>query len=68
VGLENQSYCIDNKQYTKEEYLSKKADLLLQKSLFDSKYLSSKDFMQNKVFNNYCENVMNGFYNTGISV
>lgn len=33
--LQNQSYCIYNKEYTKKEYLQKKDELLSQKSSFD---------------------------------
>lgn len=32
--LENTSYCIENIQYTKEEYLQKKTEILKQKDLF----------------------------------
>jgi hypothetical protein len=32
----NQSYCIENTQYTKEEYLEKKKEFLFQKGLFDA--------------------------------
>lgn len=33
-GLENQSYCIRNEQYTKDEYFEKKQILLTQKEQF----------------------------------
>lgn len=37
-GLVNQSYCIDNTSYTKEEYQSRKKDFLKAKSQFEDKY------------------------------
>jgi len=35
IGLENKSYCIRNKQYTREEYLEQKKKFLQQKSGFE---------------------------------
>ena len=32
--LENQKYCIRNKQYSKEEYMEKKGELMMRKNLF----------------------------------
>ena len=37
-GLENASYCIENKQYIKEDYLLAKQKLLQQKEQFDDRY------------------------------
>ena len=38
-GLENQSYCIDNEQLTKEEYEAKKQELLSDKAKFETWYV-----------------------------
>lgn len=38
--LENQSYCINNTQYTKEEYFLKKDIILKDKELYESRYLN----------------------------
>src|SRR5690606_7438449 len=32
--MENKKYCIENKEYTKEEYFSRKANILAQKDKF----------------------------------
>jgi hypothetical protein len=42
--LQNQSFCINNKSYSREEYLLKKDDLLKQKDMFLTWYgnLSAK--------------------------
>jgi len=37
-SLQNQSYCIKNKQYSKEEYEIKKAELLANKNIFEEFY------------------------------
>ena len=54
TNLQNASYCIENKQYSKEEYLQKKEKLLRQKNIFDNWYhkiclISPKNIL--------CENV-----------
>lgn len=33
-GLENQSYCIENRPYQKEEYLKRKSEILAEKSMY----------------------------------
>ena len=67
-GLQNQSYCINNKIFEKEEYFAKKATILAQKCEFerwyasmpkDSKNLSSVD--STGTFVSMCENVKNGY-------
>jgi hypothetical protein len=37
-GLTNQSYCISNKQYTKEDYVEKKAILLADRDTYLARY------------------------------
>ncbi|MBU0627206.1 hypothetical protein KKH82_07475 [Patescibacteria group bacterium] len=41
--LENQSYCIQNKKYTKEEYLEKKEEILREKDRFIDYYKELKE-------------------------
>jgi hypothetical protein len=68
-NLVNQSYCINNQQLTKEEYESKKIDILTQKNQFDL-WLQS---VNNKAVNhqvdncngsgiNYSSNITNWYY------
>ena len=69
-GLENASYCIENQQYSKEEYSEKKNELLAKKESFESQYTilsclgenhgSSNIENGNFVLNS--ENVENGMY------
>ena len=74
--LENQAYCIRNEQYTKEEYLAKKQELLKDKNNFSRNYsnifqkwsnFGSTNVEGNMVFNsqniknsNLCYNVKDG--------
>ena len=39
-NLENQSYCIHNQQYTKEQYIQEKTKILAQKDMFERRYES----------------------------
>jgi hypothetical protein len=50
-GLENKSYCINNQQYTKEEYLLKKDTSLRQKKIFPE--IKTKVFANMKNINAY---------------
>ena len=68
-NLENQSYCIRNKQYTKEEYVIEKEKILAQKDKFILSYKSmtakwqnfgSKDVDWNFVLNS--DNVKDGVF------
>ena len=51
--LQNSSYCINNKQYEKEEYLQKRNEILMHKSDFLNFYKGvqgqSKNIMSQKV-------------------
>ena len=51
--LENASYCINNQQYSKEQYLEKKTELLKDKQ----KFLSYYDALENKWKNHNSTNV-----------
>ena len=44
--LSNQSYCINNKQYTKEDYLTKSSELLKNKNKFLDFYANINDLWQ----------------------
>jgi tmRNA-binding protein len=37
-NLQNQSYCIENKVYSKDEYFKQKVLLLREKEIFDKRY------------------------------
>ncbi len=69
-NVENVSYQISNKQYTKDEYLTKKKELLSNPSWFDSLYQKSKVKSTNIwskdtiwTCNFYCENLNSWAYN-----
>lgn len=71
--LENKSYFIKNKQYTKEEYLTKKEEMMKYKNMFMSWYKSVdiewKNYNSNNVQWIYLinsENIENGFYSSYI--
>ena len=56
-NLENQSYCIENKVFSKEEYLLKKEKILMQKNNFFQRYLK----LTNQ-WNNFWSQNTNGNY------
>ncbi len=68
--LENKSYCINNIQYDKEEYLQKKQEILSQKYRFEEWYLSKvnkhwKNLASKNVKWNFIvksENIENGYF------
>lgn len=68
--LENQTYCIQNKQYPKEEYLKLKQNILSKKNKFLAFYQKSvelKNFNSKNSTGKWlinCENVENGIYIT----
>lgn len=47
-GLQNQSYCINNKQYEKDDYIQKKKELLSSKSMFPIRH----DEVNNRLIDN----------------
>jgi hypothetical protein len=51
-GLVNQSYCINNQQYLKEEYLQLKKQLLSNKEVFISKHHNSFDIIGSNIGEN----------------
>ncbi len=71
--LQNQSYCINNNPYSKEEYLQKKEEILKNKNTFydkfvkltsDGKNIESKNIKW--YFNVKCENIENWYFNYNI--
>ncbi|HRX63875.1 MAG TPA: hypothetical protein P5060_02090 [Candidatus Absconditabacterales bacterium] len=72
-NLQNQSYCIDNIQYSQEEYRKKKKEILKDKNNFYTKFLNlaskGNNIESNNVrgsFNVKCENIENGYLNFNI--
>lgn len=68
-GLQNQSYCINNVIYPKEEYFAKKANLLSRKSEFGKWYRAMPKNSENLssanstgTFVSMSENVRNGYW------
>lgn len=68
-GLDNQSYCINNQQLEKDEYLKQKKEILSKKELFLNYYvkvnqignnIGSKNSRWN--FNLYSEDIIDGHY------
>lgn len=52
-GLENKSYCIDNKEYTKDEFFIRKQEILKNKQKFMS-YFTSMDVMPRNYWAENC--------------
>jgi hypothetical protein len=72
IGFSNISYCINNKQYTKEEYENEKLKILWNKWEFEKLYndVKSNNWWNSELisqFNNYCENVEDAFYSSGVN-
>ena len=68
-NLENMSYCIENKQYTKEEYFSTKKYLLSKKTEFLQKFIALHEDIVPCVSDNVswmylteCSNIENWYY------
>ncbi len=73
-NLDNQSYCIENKVYAKEDYLQKKQELLRQKDQFLWRYLKLSNLWNNiashdvtGTYNINCANIQDGYYNAQIN-
>ncbi|MEI7477812.1 MAG: hypothetical protein WCJ81_04865 [bacterium] len=71
--MENQSYCIENKQYEKEEYFVKKTELLQQKQQFPFRYSALSNVSKNIGSTSstgkcvlYSENVKDGVFVTQV--
>ena len=60
--LINQSYCIQNKQYTKEEYNKMKTEILRKKDMFMLYYKKCLVSKQNLVFSTNCEDVQHTMF------
>ena len=72
--LTNASYCIRNKQYSQEEYLKEKTNILSNKSDFERFYLGLskkwENFGSKNIVGKFCiesENVENGFFSYRVS-
>ncbi|MDD2870797.1 MAG: hypothetical protein PHS49_02305 [Candidatus Gracilibacteria bacterium] len=59
-GLENKKYCIDNKEYLKEEYIILKNNILKQKDKF---ILNYEHISRNSGINYSSKNIVSGYYN-----
>jgi hypothetical protein len=67
-NLTNQSYCIDNIPYPKEEYLAKKAELLRDTSTFESRYTSLLQSTYQEGYSIASDNVQGGFIVQGNNI
>ena len=72
-GLQNQSYCIGNKQYSKEEFATKKEEILNDKNGFHEKFLKLKVHGKNLQsanvegsFNVKCNNIGKWYLNFNV--